>query len=82
MKTQRTKSFVRRTVWIGGHLTSVSLEPPFLEALREIATERRSTLQDLVTSIDHDRREANLSSAIRVFVLEHYQFQIVARTSA
>jgi predicted DNA-binding ribbon-helix-helix protein len=76
----QTKSFVRRTVWIGDHLTSVSLEQQFLEALRDIATERGTTLQGLVTSIDRDRREGNLSSALRVFVLEHYHNQISART--
>jgi predicted DNA-binding ribbon-helix-helix protein len=75
-----TKSFVRRTVWIGDHLTSVSLEQQFLEALRDIATERGTTLQGLVTSIDRDRREGNLSSALRVFVLEYYHNQISART--
>jgi predicted DNA-binding ribbon-helix-helix protein len=37
-------------------------------------------LQDLVRRIDRDRRDGNLSSALRVFVLEHYQNQIAART--
>jgi predicted DNA-binding ribbon-helix-helix protein len=71
---------VRRAIRIGDHETSVSLEPPFWKALKEIATERGSTLQSLVTSIDHDRRGSPLSSALRVFVLEHYQNQIAART--
>jgi predicted DNA-binding ribbon-helix-helix protein len=75
MKSQRSK----RSIAISGHLTSISLEPPFFEAL-SIATERGSTLQSLVTSIDHDRRGSPLSSALRVFVLEHYQNQIAART--
>jgi predicted DNA-binding ribbon-helix-helix protein len=76
MKSQRSK----RSIAISGHLTSISLEPPFFEALKSIATERGSTLQSLVTSIDHDRRGSPLSSALRVFVLEHYQNQIAART--
>jgi predicted DNA-binding ribbon-helix-helix protein len=71
---------VRRSISIGGHLTSVSLEAPFLEALKEIATERGSTLHSLVTSIDGDRRGSPLSSALRVFVLDHYQNQIAAFT--
>ena len=78
---KQTKSLVvRRSITISGHLTSISLEPQFLEALKEIAKERGSTLQDLITSIDRDRREGNLSSTLRVFVLEHYQNQIAART--
>ena len=81
MKSQRTKSLVRqRTIVVAGHKTTVRLEDQFFEALKEIATERGSTLQDLVTSIDGDRHGSNLSSAIRLFVLEHYQFQLVART--
>jgi predicted DNA-binding ribbon-helix-helix protein len=77
---KRAKSSVaKRTIRIGGLKTSITLEDHFFEALKEIATERGSTLQDLVTSIDPDRREPNLSSAIRVFVLEHYQNQIAAR---
>jgi predicted DNA-binding ribbon-helix-helix protein len=75
-------STVKRSIVIAGHRTSVSLEPQFLEALREIATERRTTLQDLVTSIDRDRRHANLSSAVRLFVLNHYQMQIAARSAS
>jgi predicted DNA-binding ribbon-helix-helix protein len=65
----------------GAHLTSVSLEEAFLEALREIAKERGTSLQGLVTSIDRDRREGrNLSSALRVYVLDHFRDQIAART--
>jgi predicted DNA-binding ribbon-helix-helix protein len=70
---------VKRSVVLAGHKTSVSLEPQFLEALREVATEQGTTLQDLVTSIDRDRRHANLSSAVRLFVLNHYRTQIAAR---
>ena len=69
----------KRSIAISGHATSISLEPQFWKALKEIATERGSTLQDLVTSIDR-RREGNLSSVIRVFVLRYYQDQIAART--
>jgi predicted DNA-binding ribbon-helix-helix protein len=65
----------RRAIRIGDHETSVSVEPPFWEALKEIANERGSTLQSLVTSIDADRHGSPLSSAIRVFVVEHYQAQ-------
>jgi predicted DNA-binding ribbon-helix-helix protein len=63
----------KRSITIAGHKTGVSLEDDFWEALREIAKERRATLQDLVASIKAKRRNPNLSSAIRLFVLDHYQ---------
>jgi predicted DNA-binding ribbon-helix-helix protein len=77
---KRKSSIVKRSIRIGGLRTSIALEDHFYEALKEIAKERGSTLQDLITSIDRDRREGNLSSTLRVFVLEHYQNQIAART--
>jgi predicted DNA-binding ribbon-helix-helix protein len=63
----------KRSIIVAGHKTSVSLEEAFWEALREIAKERGSTLQVLITSINTERRHANLSSAIRLFVLGYYQ---------
>jgi predicted DNA-binding ribbon-helix-helix protein len=67
---------VKRSIVIAGHKTSVSLEDAFWKALKEIAGGRAITLSDLVASIDTDRRHGNLSSAIRLFVLEHYRMQI------
>ena len=64
---------VKRSIVIAGHKTSVSLEDAFWEALKEIATGRRLTLSDLVASIDSSRTQGNLSSAIRLFVLDHYR---------
>ncbi|WP_336486538.1 ribbon-helix-helix domain-containing protein [Methylobacterium nigriterrae] len=61
---------VKRSVMIAGHRTSVSLEEPFWDALREIAAGRGASLQALIGTIDAGRGEQNLSSAIRVFVLE------------
>jgi len=49
-----------------------SLEKGFWEALTEIVKERQTTLQELVTSINAERRDANLSSAVRVFILDHF----------
>lgn len=60
---------VKRSVSIAGHRTSISLEEPFWEALREIAAEEALSVQALVGRIDSERGEQNLSSAIRVFVL-------------
>ncbi len=64
---------VKRSIVIAGHKTSVSLEDAFWKALKEIAITQRLTLSDLVGSIDSERQHGNLSSAIRLFVLDHYQ---------
>jgi predicted DNA-binding ribbon-helix-helix protein len=64
---------VKRSVVLAGHKTSVSLENAFWQGLKEIATSRGITLSDLITSIDRDREYGNLSSALRLFVLSHYQ---------
>lgn len=67
---------VKRSIVIAGHKTSVSLEDAFWNALKEIANAREMTLSDLVATIDTDRHHGNLSSAIRLFVLDHYRMQI------
>ena len=64
---------VKRSIVIAGHKTSVSLEDAFWKGLKEIANGRELTLSDIVASIDTDRRHGNLSSAIRLFVLDHYR---------
>ena len=66
---------VKRSIVIDGHKTSVSLEEAFWKSLREIAHERGDTLTRLVTSIDVNRETKNLSSAIRVFILDFYKGQ-------
>ena len=66
---------VKRSIVIAGHKTSVSLEDAFWKSLKEIAGTREATLSDLVASIDSERRHGNLSSAIRLFVLDHYRTQ-------
>jgi predicted DNA-binding ribbon-helix-helix protein len=64
---------VKRSIVVAGHKTSVSLEDSFWESLKDIAKARRVTLSDLVGGIDTQREQGNLSSAIRLFVLGHYQ---------
>lgn len=64
---------VKRSIVIAGHKTSVSLEDAFWDALKEIAGRRKATLSDLVASIDSSRTQGNLSSAIRLFVLDHFR---------
>ena len=62
---------IKRSVIIDGHKPSVSLEDAFWSDLKEIAHSKRATLTDLVSQIDETRQQSNLSSAIRLFVLEH-----------
>jgi predicted DNA-binding ribbon-helix-helix protein len=61
---------VKRSIVIGGHKTSVSLEEPFWLGLKEIAQGQRMTLSTMVGDIDTKRQQGNLSSAIRLFVLD------------
>ena len=61
---------IKRSVTIDGRKTCVSLEDAFWNDLKEIAYLQRKTLSMLVTEIDRGRRQANLSSAIRLFVLD------------
>jgi predicted DNA-binding ribbon-helix-helix protein len=64
---------VKRSIVIAGHKTSVSLEDAFWDALKEIAAQREATLSDLVATIDASRTQGNLSSAIRLFVLDYFR---------
>ena len=83
MKRQLQRSLnVKRSVRIGPHSTSVSLEDAFWKAFNEIAASRNKTLSDLLATIDTGRHYGGLSSAIRLFVLEHYRAQVDARKSA
>jgi predicted DNA-binding ribbon-helix-helix protein len=67
---------VKRSVVVAGRKTSVSLEDAFWRGLKEIAHERNITLAELVQGIDSERRHGNLSSAIRLFVLDFYRNQL------
>ena len=64
---------VKRSIVLAGHKTSVSLEDAFWEGLKDIAKTKRKTLSDLVSGIDLDCERGNLSSALRLFVLNHYE---------
>jgi predicted DNA-binding ribbon-helix-helix protein len=63
----------KRSIVIGGHKTSVSLEDAFWGSLKAIAGVRGTTLSEVVADIDARRGHGNLSSAIRLFVLDHYR---------
>jgi predicted DNA-binding ribbon-helix-helix protein len=64
---------VKRSILLAGHKTSVSLEDEFWTALKEIAGDRHVTLSALFSGIDKQRQHGNLSSALRLFVLEYYR---------
>jgi predicted DNA-binding ribbon-helix-helix protein len=64
---------VKRSVVVDGHKTSVSLEDAFWRSLKDIAARRGFTLSTQIAAIDQHRKTSNLSSAIRLFVLEHFR---------
>ena len=70
------RSITKRSVVIAGHKTSVSLEDAFWHALKEVAAQRDMTLSELIGAVDADREHGNLSSAIRLFVLDVYLGQL------
>jgi predicted DNA-binding ribbon-helix-helix protein len=63
----------KRSVVISGHKTSISLEDAFWSAFLEIARDRKLTASEIATIIDSERVHTNLSSAIRLFVLDHFR---------
>jgi predicted DNA-binding ribbon-helix-helix protein len=65
-----TSLVVKRSIVIGGHKTSVSLEEPFWRGLKDIAQDQHMTLSTMVGKIDTNRKQGNLSSALRLFVLD------------
>jgi predicted DNA-binding ribbon-helix-helix protein len=75
-------AIIRRSVVVVGHKTSISLEDAFWGDLREIAHARGWTLSKLIAEIEGNRRHKNLSSAIRVFVLEHFQANATSNNKA
>jgi predicted DNA-binding ribbon-helix-helix protein len=64
---------VKRSIIVGGHKTSVSLEDAFWQGLKDIAYGRRATISGLISDIDHQRSQGNLSSTLRLFVLDHFR---------
>jgi predicted DNA-binding ribbon-helix-helix protein len=69
LSLQRTK----RSIVIAGHKTSIALEDAFWLSLKEIAAEEGTPVSQLVNRIDGDRDHGNLSSTVRLYVLEHYR---------
>ncbi len=72
---------VKRSIVVAGHKTSVSLEEAFWNGMKEISSLRDMTLSELVAEIDSNRQQGNLSSAIRLFVLDYFRSRATASES-
>jgi predicted DNA-binding ribbon-helix-helix protein len=72
---------VKRSIVVAGHKTSVSLEEAFWNGMKEISGLRNMTLSELVGEIDNNRQQGNLSSAIRLFVLDHFKNRAASGSS-
>jgi predicted DNA-binding ribbon-helix-helix protein len=64
---------IKRSIVIKRHKTSVSLEDAFWHDLKLMAAEENKSLSALISTVDDCRERGNLSSALRLFVLAHYQ---------
>ncbi len=70
---------LKKSVLIAGqHSTSISLEEEFFEALQTIAHEQKMSLNQLITIVDSQRTTANLSSALRLYVLAYYKNKLTS----
>jgi predicted DNA-binding ribbon-helix-helix protein len=74
-------AIVKRSVVLAGHKTSVSLEDAFWNGLKEIGRGNELTLGELIANIDTERLQGNLSSSIRLFVLDHFRLRFSADIS-
>ena len=65
---------IKRSVTIAGHRTSISIEKPFWDGLKELACSQKVSVNELVRRIDAGRGgEGNLSSAVRIYVFENFR---------
>ena len=71
----------KRSIVVAGHKTSVSLEEAFWNGLKEISGLRDMTLSELVDEINGNRQQGNLSSAIRLFVLDYFKSHVADAAS-
>ncbi len=78
--TASSHTVIKHSITIKGHRTSVSLEEIFWIALGQIAEQNHVSVSRLIARIDADRGDANLSSALRVYVLENVMRRLRLRT--
>jgi predicted DNA-binding ribbon-helix-helix protein len=82
-RQRATKSqVVKRSINFTGRRTSITLEDAFWNGVKEIAASRAVTVPNLVNSINCERQHANLSSAVRLFVLRYYRDQLFGSRTA
>ena len=74
-------SIGKHSMVVAGHKTSISLEEAFWIGLKEISGHRDMTLSELVDEINGHRQQGNLSSAIRLFVLDHFKSRVADTAS-
>jgi predicted DNA-binding ribbon-helix-helix protein len=74
-------AIIKRSVVIAGHKTSVSLEQPFWDVICEVADAEQTTVSAVLRRVDGARQHANLSSAVRMFALEHVQARVRAQAA-
>jgi predicted DNA-binding ribbon-helix-helix protein len=79
---QQERLNTKRSIKIYGHPTSVSLEDAFWGTLKKIAATREVSVSDLIATLNKERQHANLSSVLRLFVLDHYRAQVDDRKLA
>jgi predicted DNA-binding ribbon-helix-helix protein len=70
---------ISRTVYVDGRKTGVSLEDAFWSTLQEIAQAEGATVSQTIREIDKSRQGENLSSAIRLFVLDRVRSKTLGR---
>jgi predicted DNA-binding ribbon-helix-helix protein len=68
-----SSSLAIHNIVVGGHRTSVRLEPRMWDALQDISRQRQTTVHDLVTDIDRRRTASSLTAAIRVYIVDFYR---------
>jgi predicted DNA-binding ribbon-helix-helix protein len=73
--SSRSSAVKKRSVVIQHHKTSLTLEDEFWECLKNIAHLRKTAVADLVNTIESERGNANMSSAMRLFVLNYYRLR-------
>ena len=66
----------KRTVKIDGHITSVFLETEFWEEILKLSKKENTTPDKIISKIDKNKNTSNLSSAIRLYVLNHLKDQL------
>src|ERR1700736_3728201 len=70
---------LKRSVVLRGHKTSISVEDAFWNSVKKIAASGQMGVSELISAIDSERHHGNLSSSIRLFVLNFYREQLLDR---